>query len=148
VDQRSDSTGVGAASSTAEEDKPAKFTATSELVLVPVVVYDKSVPFYNNNNVPVGIRNAVGDSSAYYMLAYYRSGKRKPGMDAVERKGARLGTAGAQSQRILCGTGWRETGERRVAERDEFAMGLHGYTGHCEVARRTRKDRTEQENAI
>jgi VWFA-related protein len=33
------------------------------------------VPFYNNNNVPVGIRNAIEDSSAYYMLGYYRTEK-------------------------------------------------------------------------
>jgi VWFA-related protein len=34
------------------------------------------VPFYNNNNVQNGIRNAIEDSSAYYMLGYYRSDKK------------------------------------------------------------------------
>lgn len=33
------------------------------------------VPFYNNNSVPNGIRNAIEDSSAYYMLGYYRADK-------------------------------------------------------------------------
>jgi hypothetical protein len=33
------------------------------------------VPFYNNNNVAAGIRNAIDDSAAYYMLGYYRTDK-------------------------------------------------------------------------